>query len=273
VVVPDVDYVVDLDTGAMTPLPAAIVGGTNDANDFAVSPDGSRLAYSRPADDGTTQVFVANFDGTEIQQITNAAEAIGPDWSPDGTRLAYSARAEATDFLNIVVLDLATGETTQVTFEEADAVGARFSPDGSSIVYDVARPLRQWGVRIVPATGGRSTLLVGAGGPGEAGDGSLSPNGSVLAFGWSEGSQGDGTDIGIANADGSDPRTLVPGAPGYLLDPNWSPDGTRIAYFDDGFREVYVVDVATGTTTLVAEGAVPAWIDDHTLIVELDSGL
>ncbi len=171
--------------------------------------------------------------------------------------------------LNVFVLDLATGKTTQVTRESNDAVGARFSPDGASIVYDTARPLKQWGVWLVPVTGGKSALLVGAGGPGEAGDGSLSPDGSMLAFGWSEVGQGDGVDIGIANADGSDPRALVRGTPRFLLDPNWSPDGTRIAYFDDSAREVYVVDVATDETTLVATGVTPAWVDVHTLIVEL----
>jgi len=271
--VPDSDYAIDLDTGVMTPLPASIVGEADETGDYAVSPDGTQIAYSGHGEGGISQIFVANLDGTNPRQVTHDLQAIGPAWSPDGTKVAYSGRGSETSVLNIFVLDLTTGETTQVTFEDADAVGAAYSPDGSSIVYNTARPLHQWGVRIVPATGGESRLLVGAGGAGEAGDGTLSPDGSLLAFGYSEQSQGNGTDIWISNADGSDPRPLVRGAPGYLLDPNWSPDGTRIAYFDDDFREVYVVDVATGTTTLVAEGAVPSWLDDHTLIVEKSSGL
>ena len=271
-VVPEVDFAVDLDTGAIGPLPPAIVGEADETGDYAVSPDGTKIAYSGPDQDGTSQIFVANLDGTEVRQLTHDVQAIGPAWSPDGMKIAYSGLGDGT-VLNIVVVDLATGETSQITFEDADAVGPRFSPDGSSIVYDTARPLHQWGVRIVPATGGKSTLLVGGGGLGEAGDGTLSPDGSLLAFGFSEESQANGTDIWISNADGSDPRPLVQGAPEYLLDPNWSPDGTRIAYFNDDTREVFVVDVSTGTTTLVAEGARPEWLDDDTLIVELTSGL
>jgi hypothetical protein len=52
----------------------------------------------------------------------------------------------------------------------------------------------------------------------------------------------------------------------------WSPDGTRIAYFNQApgltGDKVFVVDVATGETTFVAEGFVGEWLDDHTLIIE-----
>jgi Tol biopolymer transport system component len=48
--------------------------------------------------------------------------------------------------------------------------------------------------------------------------------------------------------------------------PRWSPDGTRIAYVDEG--GVYVVHAATGETSRVIDGGRPEWLDDHTLIVE-----
>ena len=54
-----------------------------------------------------------------------------------------------------------------------------------------------------------------------------------------------------------------------MFGPKWSPDGTRIAYYNGDTKEVFVVDVAAGETTHVAEGTSPEWFDDHSLIVEI----
>jgi hypothetical protein len=74
----------------------------------------------------------------------------------------------------------------------------------------------------------------------------------------------------IAHADGTNLRALVSGP--QLFGPKWSPDGTRIAYNDqaDGptRNKVFVVDVATGETTFVADGFFDDWLDVHTLIIE-----
>jgi Tol biopolymer transport system component len=81
--------------------------------------------------------------------------------------------------------------------------------------------------------------------------------------------------ICIAHADGTNLRTLVSGP--MLFGPEWSPDGTRIAYNsgDNVTNDVlvpdvvvFVVDVATGETTFVAEGILSEWLDNHTLIIE-----
>jgi Tol biopolymer transport system component len=74
--------------------------------------------------------------------------------------------------------------------------------------------------------------------------------------------------ICIAHADGTNLRVLVSGS---AFGPTWSPDGTRIAYLNlenEPNGRVFVVDVATGETTFVADGTVAHWVDDHTLIIE-----
>jgi len=49
--------------------------------------------------------------------------------------------------------------------------------------------------------------------------------------------------------------------------PTMSPDGSRVAYSDGG--SIYVVDVATGESSKVADGNYfnAAWLDNDTLIV------
>ena len=103
---------------------------------------------------------------------------------------------------------------------------------------------------------------------GSAGDGSLSPDGSLVTMlGHKIG--GPGAARFLADTDGSEPRYL-----GQLHSGNcvsnpagtWSPDGRRIVCA--GEEGVLVVDVATGESSRVAEGRAAIWLDDHTLLVE-----
>jgi Tol biopolymer transport system component len=254
---PETGYLIDLNTGETTQLPKSIAGCC-----YAVSPDGGMVAYISLDDAGMGQLFIARLDGTDVQQVTHAQRWAGGapfDWSPDGAAIAYTSGDE--DLFNIFVLDLATGETSQVTNEKPPGAGyPQFSPDGASIVYEVGRG-GDLDVRIVPVTGGKSVLLVGG-----AHMGTLSPDGSTLAVACSGRLEG----ICIAHADGTNLRVLVSGPS--LFGPKWSPDGTRIAYGDqaDGptGNKVFVMDVATGGTTFVADGFVDDWLDDHTLLIE-----
>jgi Tol biopolymer transport system component len=258
-------YLIDLDTGEMTPLPKSIAP----AWEYSVSPDGTMVAY--PAGG---QVFIASLDGTDVQQVTHYRRGAGMlDWSPDGEAIAFSRLSGEGDVGDIFVLDLATGDTSQVTNTKPTtdccglpgAVFPQFSPDGASILYEVVRS-NSSSLRIVPVTGGKGVLLVGGGKSDvSAATGTFSPDGSTLAmacFGRLEG-------ICIADAQGTNLRTLVSGPE--LSFPKWSPDGTRIAYTDQANStdvKVFVVNVATGETTFVAEGFAHDWLDDHTLIVE-----
>jgi len=268
VAVPEVDYQLDLQTGEMTPLPNSIAGENDGGSGYAVSPDGRMLAYSATGNEGNGQVFVADLDGTGIRQVTREARgATSPDWSPDGTKIAY-VEGHDTIVQNVFVLDLATGTATQVTNESSGLWAPHFSPDGSSIVYGAPNRYGRWVIWIVPATGGRSHLLVGAGRVRPVGDSMLSPDGSQLAF---VAEAGQGTDIWIADADGSGLRPVARGHGENLWAPKWSPDGTRLVYWTDSALDVFVVDVTTDEGQRVADGADAAWLDDHTLIV--DSGL
>jgi Tol biopolymer transport system component len=266
---PETAYLIDLNTGEMTPLPKSIAGNSG----YAVSPDATMVAYSSHT--GTPQIFIASLDGTDVQQVTHDQRgAADPDWSPDGAAIAYESGPYPSgdgDVTNIFVVDLATGETSQVTHEKPTTLGAaypQFSPTGTSIIYVRAVPVPHpadplavkargtvWGV---PVTGGNSYPLVGGF------SATLSPDGSTVAVEcapWRDG-------ICIANADGTNVRVLVRSR---SVEPKWSPDGTRISYINLEYNPgggIFVVDVATGETTFVAEGTVSEWFDDHTLIIE-----
>jgi Tol biopolymer transport system component len=111
----------------------------------------------------------------------------------------------------------------------------------------------------VPVAGGKPTLV-----RHNAGWGGYSPDGRWLAY-LSPVSASDfsGGKMWITSVHGGTPRALGPD--GHLSWLRWSPDGTRISYSDRG--GIYVLNVATGSATKVAEGNHAEWFDDNTLIV------
>jgi Tol biopolymer transport system component len=308
---PAVDYVIDLETEEMYPLPDMIIR-TLELNDaerarcvaryrqlcvpqYSTSRGGSLLAYVGAGDDGTPEIFIAGrsagespgIAGSEPSQVTHDPRgAISPAWSPDGTMIAYVGYG-AGDVRNLFVLDVATGESTQVTHAGRDVwdVGVQFTPDGTSLLYTGGTDSHPE-ARIVPVTGGNSALFIEPGsGLNDAGNGSLSPDGSLVTY-MAGGSPlaPDGSPLTyhgqeithagpgrfLSKVDGTGFRFL-PGA-GSNPSGTWSPDGTRIVCSgDDGVTGggVIVIDVATGDITHAVEGRSAIWLDDHRLLVEV----
>jgi Tol biopolymer transport system component len=267
----EVDYVIDLNTGAMTPLPKAIIrslGQTYESGQYAASPDGSLLAYVGTGNEGSLQIFIAGIDGSGIRQMTRDPTGVtSPAWSPDGTTIAYVGYG-AGGVRNLVVLDVATGESTAIA--EAGRVlysaQPQFTPDGSSLLYTDGSPSYAM-LRTVPIGGGKSTVLIGRGeGMGYAGDGSLSPDGSLVTM---MGNQigGPGAIRFVANADGTELRSISGGASNPAG--TWSPDGSRIVCSDYEEKDILVVDIATGAASRVTKGGGAIWLDRHTLLVEV----
>jgi Tol biopolymer transport system component len=274
----EVDYVIDLNTGMMTPLPEAIIRSLGEVRPhtyggFAASPGDSTLAYVAPDDEGRFQIFVAKLDGSRIRQVTyDPVEANSPAWSPDGMRIAYEGYSSG-GARGLFVLDVATGEATKVIDVPKPGASPTFTPDGSSIVY-TGGTNQQPGLRIVPVTGGPSSLLVEPGGGiADSGNGSISPDGSRVTYlggGFPE--SGEVGHCGpcrfVANVDGTKRRVI----PGWMANPagTWSPDSSRIVTgttYPNG--AIWVIDVATGEKAEVARGRMAIWLDDHTLLVEV----
>lgn len=258
-----VDHFIDLSSGVITPLPEAIISSAAKLGQYATSPDGSRLAYVGDDDDGTPQIFVARIDGSGIRQMTHdPLRAASPAWSPDGTRIAYGG------FGSLFVLDVATGQSTPVAGPGGPWAQPQFTPDGSSLLYTDPGPTSYGAVlRTVPIDGGKSTVLIGPDeGMGHAGNGSLSPDGSLVTMIGNE-INGPGAIRFVANVDGTELRSIPEG--GSNPAGTWSPDGRRIVCTDYARKNILVVDVASGHASRVARGRGAIWFGDHSLLVDV----
>jgi Tol biopolymer transport system component len=214
---------------------------------WAWSPAADQLAFAtgRPGHTELVLFDPATNERTSLPMV-EAVSALA--WSPDGTAIAI-----ATPSSGISIIDLATGRSTSIARIGAiEDHGLSWSPDGTRLA------LTPHGSIIVVSTDGsdRRVLVDHGGSRGAA----WSPDGTRIAYLRTPGSVGLSLEVWVIGADGSDPTPLFRGEC-CLRDlwwgPIWSPDGHRIAFFDDA-------DVPFGTElTVNADGSgSPEEVDD-----------
>ncbi len=210
---------------------------------FAWSPDSSMIVYYG-YEDGTG-LWVINADGTGNRQLTTARH-FGPsfDWSPDGDRIAYSVYYGREDGSGLWVINADGTGNREVATTGFSAPSFDWSPDGDRIVYSgYDRESEQGRLWVVDADGTDKRLL---------GTGShvsymaWSPGGDRIVYSSLD-DQGREGRLWVIDADGTDGRLLTAAA-GYVLDVDWSPDGTQIAY------SVWQAGYATWIRIIEADG-------------------
>jgi len=206
------------------------------------SSDG-QFIYFTSYRDGTPALWWIPAEGGHPKRLTTGTGAeTHPSISSDGTSLAYSTSQTRHD---IVIMDLDTGVESRL----AGLVGGwmpAFSPDGSSIVFVSNRlgshldlwlqPLNADSALSQPA---RLTDHVGV-----ASYPSFSPDGNWISYYRIIDQQ---RDIWTIPATGGPPLQFTNDA-AEDVHPQWSPDGTRIAFVSNrtGMYHIWIVRVENG---------------------------
>jgi dipeptidyl aminopeptidase/acylaminoacyl peptidase len=223
-------------------------------NDAQISPDGSRIVYTRQAvnqleDKWESALWILNADGSQHRFLVKGSAA---RWSPDGKRLLYLADGEPKGPQLFVRWVDAEGPATQITHVVEAPRNARWSPDGKSVAFSmfnadqekwtISMPTEPKGAKWTPAPRVVSTIHYRQDQVGYLEDG------FVHLF--------------VVPAEGGTPRQLTNGkwsvGAGELRGPvsiDWTPDSKSIVF--DGNRapdadlqhqtsQLLVVDVATG---------------------------
>ena len=197
-------------------------------------------------------------------------DAETPAWSPDGSRLAYAAEISPGSARAIYV-QRPGPKVRRITMGSRDSYAPAWSPDMTRLAFTRIRDNGRPRVLVVDIATRAVTIV--SGDLAAASDPTWSPDGSRIAFSARR-------FIGSQDTCGSDCRWQMftvdaagGGAPlgltsfsGGLRDPDWSPDGTRLAAtaVDHRFIEgVAVLDAATGAVVdFFSTNASDTWYED-----------
>ena len=112
------------------------------ATDTQISPDGSRIAYSRVSKDimtdrSVSNVWIVDANGEHHRPLLSGAQSYGsPRWSPSGDRLAYvTSVADRGSQIHVRWMD--TGQTAMLSNVRGGPSSLTWSPDGKQIAFEM----------------------------------------------------------------------------------------------------------------------------------------
>ena len=254
-----------IDPTTPTTTPKQITFAPIEVIDYAPSPDGTQIAYSQRAADGTADIYLLTVDTGAVQRVTHCIKAVcqSPDWS--GLRLVYQRTELTTDPSNpdqglprAWVVNLSDLSTVPM-LADPTALGGEphWSPDGTSVsVYDG----NLGGIVIYDLTNGTPPKIIAS---GDGLNGVFDPTGKLFVYPELEQTSAEFVSrLAIADlanpANGTHPigNPDTDTTPTDDRQPAWNPDGVRLAiqrlYLDDRRAygpQVVLIDTSTEAVT------------------------
>lgn len=198
-----------------------------------------RLVLERPTRTGTDMLTVLP-DGSGVSRLALVKGAGGDSsWSPDGSKVAFT---RATDPENgpyeIWVVNADGSGMKQLTRHRGFSIAPAWSPDGSKIVYGSAPGRPPMRLRVMNADGSGNRVLTSNRRGTDYGDPQWSPDGNSIVFGLARPQEEPfrlNSSIAVVDADdGGNLRHLTARGGADEMNPNWSPDGSTVAFERNG---------------------------------------
>jgi TolB protein len=124
------------------------------------------------------QIYVADFDGSNVVQITrDNSPHLSPNWSPDGRFITFTSYRDGNP--DLFIYDTTTGKTRKLAGYKGINSGSNWAPSGNLVAFSGSTNGDVNIYTISPQGGERKLLLEGA---GLDVDPSFSPDGQYMTF-------------------------------------------------------------------------------------------
>jgi Tol biopolymer transport system component len=250
-----------------TQKPTAYATVESKASPFPELNDMGRIVFASSRNDGLSDVFLMNADGSDVRFLAGTPGSTDTDasWSPDGDWIAFISSSGGNFDIQRIRPDK-TG-LADLTQNPADESAYDWSPDGTQIVFDSNRD-GDYNLYVMDADGSNTRKLTSTPTRDEV-DPAWSPDGSRIAYTCAPAGAGP-SDVCIMKADGSGQANLT------KSDEDdrefaWSPDGSRLAFGSPLWpEEIWVMGLdGSGKQNLTdnpADDGGIAWSPDGTRI-------
>jgi TolB protein len=216
---------------------------------------------------GNKEIWVMDYDGQGQKQLTQQRTiAVTPRWSPDASRIAYTCFGEpkAPPTAQICVYSMELGRKIAFAHFAGTNASPSWSPDGSKLTFmsSAAGPPN---IYMSDTTGGGLKRITTSGGP-DAQPVWNPKTGQQVVF---VSGRGGLPQLYTMNADGTNVEKVDLPDMGYVVDPDWSPNGQLLAFSwrrPDGNFDIYAMDIATRQLVQLTRDAgrneKPSWAPD-----------
>jgi dipeptidyl aminopeptidase/acylaminoacyl peptidase len=133
----------------------------HDARDMApaISPDGTRIAFTSDRLDGAMHLFVMGIDGADVVRLSAGLDSTaigGVHWHPSAEKLVFDSRVDAVHQLFEVRPD--GTDLIQLTSDGYDSRSPRYSVDGKRIIYTRNTPFHAFTSEVFEKIGASRSL-------------------------------------------------------------------------------------------------------------------
>lgn len=221
----------------------------------------TRIAFAAVDNQGNSDIYTVDSDGSKMTRLTDTGRAYHPTWSPRGAQLAF---VSTEDGLQSAILVMnSSGTQTREIIRLASSEFANelaWSPVDQLIIVQ----LQSYSLPLITADG-QELQRIGIG--VENRHPRWAPNGDRIVFEFLERHR---APWGLAVIDAKTGRTVMSRIPDFsgvcedcpnYLEPTWSPNNDQIAFYADG--QIAIMSIVDGEPMIITKGSAggrePSW--------------